>query len=194
MMASDFAALAPREQIDHVVTQALSRQTPLYVGIDPGVSGAIAVLSPQVQAVAVCDIPTTKVARGHNKGKRTEYLYNAILALFGALAGHSQHIRVMLEHGQPMGRNDTPLTAYSVGWGTGMWPLFLTAMDLAYELANPAVWKKAMGLAGKDKEASRVLAQRLFPGGRHALQFKKDHNRAEALLLAEYGRRRWQGQ
>ena len=42
-----------------------------------------------------------------------------------------------------------------------------------------------MGLKGKDKEASRLRSQQLWPSA--DLRKKKDHGRAEALLLAWYG-------
>ncbi len=43
-------------------------------------------------------------------------------------------------------------------------------------------WKRLQGLVKKDKEAARLKAQRLFPWA--SLKRKKDHNRAEALLIA----------
>ena len=46
---------------------------------------------------------------------------------------------------------------------------------------RPAIWKRTLGL-GKDKEASRLKAIQLFPTA--DLRRKKDHGRAEALLLA----------
>ena len=42
---------------------------------------------------------------------------------------------------------------------------------------------------GKDKDASRLRAIQLFPVVANRLDRKKDDGRAEALLLAEYGRR-----
>ena len=42
----------------------------------------------------------------------------------------------------------------------------------------------------KEKDASRVVARRLYPAQTEEwLSRKKDHNRADALLLATYGRR-----
>jgi crossover junction endodeoxyribonuclease RuvC len=46
-----------------------------------------------------------------------------------------------------------------------------------------------MGLQGKNKDASRAMAMRLWPGLREQLELKKHDGRAEALLLAEYLRR-----
>ena len=57
-------------------------------------------------------------------------------------------------------------------------------------LITAAVWKRAMGLS-QDKAASLDKARLLFPDA--SLDRKKDHNRAEALLIAEYGRRHLAG-
>lgn len=50
----------------------------------------------------------------------------------------------------------------------------------------PQVWKKAMSLSS-DKERSLAEARILFPQAK--LLLKKDHGKAEALLIAEYARR-----
>jgi hypothetical protein len=46
-------------------------------------------------------------------------------------------------------------------------------------------------LAGRErgKEANRLAAIERWPAWAHALKRKKDHGRADALWLAEYGRR-----
>jgi hypothetical protein len=66
----------------------------------------------------------------------------------------------------------------------GMWPLFLTLLRLPFETVHPFAWKKKSGLTGLDKEAIRLKAAGMFPGA--DLCRKKDHNRAEALLLADW--------
>jgi crossover junction endodeoxyribonuclease RuvC len=45
-------------------------------------------------------------------------------------------------------------------------------------------------LIGKDKDASRIIAVQLFPQMAMELKLKKYNGRAEALLLAEYLRRK----
>jgi crossover junction endodeoxyribonuclease RuvC len=50
----------------------------------------------------------------------------------------------------------------------------------------PQVWKKAMSLTA-DKDKSLAEARILFPSAK--LLLKKDHGKAEALLIAEYARR-----
>ena len=58
---------------------------------------------------------------------------------------------------------------------------------LPLHLPTPAQWKRKHGLS-KDKEASRRLALDLFPSLAERLRRKKDADRAEALLIAAYGR------
>lgn len=59
----------------------------------------------------------------------------------------------------------------------------------------PQRWKRHFSLAREDddsdsqvKEKSRQMALRMFPTMGEALKFKNSHNRAEALLMAHWGR------
>jgi len=72
------------------------------------------------------------------------------------------------------------------GLGMGVWLGILAALALPHTRVRPQVWKKAFSL-GKDKEAARLRAMQLFPTA--ALRRKRDHGKAEALLLALYGQR-----
>ena len=64
-------------------------------------------------------------------------------------------------------------------------------------LVEPRAWQRFVGLAGKGKEsrergalpAAVLTARELYPAAAHDLQRVKDHNRAEALLIAHYGAR-----
>jgi crossover junction endodeoxyribonuclease RuvC len=49
-------------------------------------------------------------------------------------------------------------------------------------LVRPQVWKKYHGLIGTEKVASLELARSLWPEA--PLKLKKDHNKADALLMA----------
>lgn len=50
---------------------------------------------------------------------------------------------------------------------------------------RPEVWKKALGLTSV-KDESRIMAIEHFPAQADYLKRKKDHNRAEAMLLLRY--------
>ena len=75
---------------------------------------------------------------------------------------------------------------FTVGLGYGVWLGIITALALPYTSVRPSVWKRSLAL-GKDKEVSRLRAMQLYPGA--DLRRKRDHGRAEALLLASYGLR-----
>jgi hypothetical protein len=78
-------------------------------------------------------------------------------------------------------------STFTVGLGFGIWLGVLAALALPYTRVRPAIWKRALGL-GKDKEQARLRAMQLFPQA--DLRRKRDHGRAEALLLAWWGRQK----
>ena len=57
--------------------------------------------------------------------------------------------------------------------------------NVPYHLVSPVKWKRHFAL-DSDKERSRALAIRLWPGV-GLFSRVKDHNRAEAALIARYG-------
>jgi crossover junction endodeoxyribonuclease RuvC len=77
---------------------------------------------------------------------------------------------------------------FSSGYSQGAICAVVQALSYPLHHVLPTAWKKTQGLVGKDKEASRALATDLFPKCGPHLRFKKDHNRAEALLIARHGR------
>lgn len=54
---------------------------------------------------------------------------------------------------------------------------------------SPQKWQRELGLIGiakaEKKEASRMLARKLYPGVK-GIERKKDHNRAESLLIGHW--------
>lgn len=64
----------------------------------------------------------------------------------------------------------------------------LVSCNVEYKEVLPRQWKKDMEL-DSDKEKSRFTAISLFPQVKDKLKRKKDHGRAEALLILEWGRR-----
>jgi len=80
---------------------------------------------------------------------------------------------------------------FSMGEGYGLWKGIISAYHMPLELVTPQAWKKAMmdGM-GKEKDASRLKAIQLFPLSASNLSRKKDHARADTLLIAAYYRRK----
>ena len=153
----------------------------MHIGIDPGLTGAVAVLSAEGSLEALADIPvlTLKVQRG------TKQVYDVpgMVALLEPYRGLQVHVSIEESQAMPGQGTRSMLT---IGFGYGLWIGILASLELPYTPVRPAIWKRSMGL-GKDKEASRLRAQQLYPGA--DLRLKKHHGRAEALLLASYGLR-----
>jgi len=76
------------------------------------------------------------------------------------------------------------VSAFSFGQGYGNLEMALTAAGIPFERVRPQVWQKALGCMSKgNKNVTKAKAQELFP------HMKITHNVADALLIAEYGRR-----
>jgi hypothetical protein len=151
-----------------------------YVGIDPGITGAIGVLDTYdgVDRADVFDVPTYE----KKTGKR-DYDFYEMYRYLGILA-QDYRVFLSLEQQQAMPKQGVSST-FQTGRGYGAWQALCRIITSEFEIVSPRKWKKALGL-DSDKEKSRKLAIKLYPDLEHMLKRKKDHNRAEALLLARY--------
>jgi crossover junction endodeoxyribonuclease RuvC len=126
------------------------------------------------------DVPTLTLKT--SRGTKQEYDVPGLVGLLAPYTGSQTH--VLIEEAQAMPGQGVRST-WTTGYGYGLWLGVLATLRLPHTRIRPVVWKKALGL-GKDKEQARLRAMQLFPAA--DLRRKKDHGRAEALLLAWYGR------
>jgi crossover junction endodeoxyribonuclease RuvC len=105
----------------------------------------------------------------------------ALAALFQPYAGQPLHVGI--EEAQSMPAQGVR-SMFTIGLGFGVWLGVIGTLGLPYTRVRPQVWKRGLGLTA-DKEQCRLRAMQLFPGA--DLRRKKDHGRAESLLLAHYG-------
>lgn len=142
----------------------------IYIGIDPGKSGALAIINGNMMNL----IPFSE----------TDYI-NAIKVVPLELAV------ACVEHvGAMPGQGVTSM--FNFGQNFGYIKGLLEAFQIPYELVRPQKWKKEFGITG-DKNSSIDVCKRLFPGvslRRTERCRKDDDGLAEALLMAEYARRR----
>ena len=78
-------------------------------------------------------------------------------------------------------------SSFRFGFATGQIRATATCYGMEIRLVHPQSWKRWAGLKGSDKEQSRQKALQLMPGAVRWLSLRKDHNKAESLLLALYG-------
>ncbi len=148
--------------------------SPVTIGIDPGLSGALAVLSGG-SFEAVHDLP---VIRDHSLAWIDGSELQSIL--LDALRGRTAHAVVERVSAMP-GQGVASSFSFGVGFGSVL--SVLQAMQISIELVTPATWKRSLGLS-KDKHASLHKARLLFPAA--DLRLAKHDGRAEALLIAHY--------
>lgn len=157
----------------------------IFIGIDPGLDGAVAVLNDA--AVAFSDMPTIEVASG--KKRRREHDASALCAFLNSLYGINR-ATVAIERQQAM-PDQGGVSTFRTGYGFGLIMGILAALKLRTEIVAPVSWKRAlMADQPKDKGASILVAKRLFPHAASLLTLKKHHGRADALLIAEFVKRR----
>lgn len=142
------------------------------IGIDPGITGALAVLNGE--GVALFDLPVTK-------GEINGFALCEELRL----AEEVDHIdAVFMEETHAMPSTGSQGN-FSQGFTKGAIVTAVRVARLPLHRVNPATWKTKMGLRGKKKDASRHLAAELWPN--QEFHLVKHHNRAEAALIARYG-------
>lgn len=156
------------------------------VGVDPGTSGALAMLDTDTGKVAIIDMPTRTYARAGKKTKaavrkfvdghkvcRWLQKYEPDVAIIESVHSFGNEGRASLAKF---------LTAFGVVLGSVQ-----SFMGDAHILVTPPVWKRRLNLIGKPKEASYRLACKLFPAYRKLMVGPRGGakvDRAEALLIA----------
>jgi Holliday junction resolvasome RuvABC endonuclease subunit len=150
------------------------------LGVDPGISGGLAIVEITDGAAPVLvkciDIPVV----GTGAKERVD-----VTAIRNFIDRHKP-ICARIERAQAMPRQGAS-SGFKYGRAVGAIEAAIALCEIPVEIVEPAVWKRAFRLPGKDKEAARQRALELFPAAHAVLARKKDHGRAEATLIALYG-------
>ncbi|CAI5960829.1 unnamed protein product, partial [Closterium sp. NIES-65] len=137
------------------------------------------------------DVPYELVSVGASNRKR--HCAQAIAALLHQLPPAPVRL-AYVEQARPF-PSDGKQGWYGCGFGFGVWMGVLAASGFEVTAVTSVRWKAAIrsqaSLAFTSKEDSRQLALSLFPSLATQLKRKKDHGRAEALLIATYGTNLW---
>lgn len=162
---------------------------PYLLGIDPGLTGACALINGDCtppEIVEVWDIPTVKISKG-TKGKQKTLVDILMLAL--KIDGYASMIKVCLIEEVGSRPGEGHVGAFSFGFSTGAIHGVLNTCLIPTKTVKPSVWKPELGLSS-DKQESIDRAIKVLPASKPFLTRKKDHGRAEALLLAWYAWRK----
>jgi crossover junction endodeoxyribonuclease RuvC len=151
---------------------------PLILGIDPGaVSGGCAVVlindGAAPQLVDAIDLPTI----GVKARQRID-----VLALRTWIQQHRPD-HAVIERGQAMPRQGAS-SGFKFGRGCGALEALIQLLEIPMSIIEASAWKRFHQLRGGKKEASRQRALMLFPAAHALLARKRDHGKAEAMLIA----------
>ncbi len=151
------------------------------IGIDPGLSGALALLN--AEGLTVFDVPAVKARRGRGR----EVLWPEVARWVDNVASESHINHAVIEAVGAMPKQGVS-SMFKFGYVCGGLHVAMAMSFIPVTFVTPAQWKRDMGLP-KGKDAARARAMELFP--RHSGLFvrKKDDGRAEAALIALWGRR-----
>lgn len=152
----------------------------IIIGIDPGISGAIASVAPSGKLEWVQDMPIRDAGKKNRKAHEIDGVQLARI-----LRVHIADItEVWIEEVAAMPGQGVS-SMFSMGDTRGCIRGVCEALGLSVQRIHPRSWKKLYGL-NSDKDASRACAIRFYPGC-DALSRKKDEGRAEAILIARFG-------
>ena len=149
----------------------------IYVGIDPGASGGIAVIEVEGSSEIVSTWAYSP-----------EKIVNTCFEIADT-AGELKVIACLEKVGAMPGQGVTSM--FNFGKNVGFIEGVLSANYIPYQTVPPQKWKKEYSISS-DKNKSVEVCKRLFPNVnlKATERCKKDHDgMAEALLMAEYARR-----
>tara|TARA_R100001443_G_scaffold75063_1_gene82703 strand:+ start:747 stop:1241 length:495 start_codon:yes stop_codon:yes gene_type:complete len=156
----------------------------VFIGVDPGINGAIAAVTGDGELIGSHDLPV--LGTGRKREINIPHLRRIVAEMVGDAKAHACVERVSARPGQGV------VSMFRFGRATGQAEGLLAGLLVPVIRVIPQKWRKAMAVTSgaENKEASVLSASQLFMGADFTR--KKDHNRAEAALIAEFCRRHHQ--
>ena len=150
------------------------------IGIDPGLSGAIAVLE-NTKVLNIFDMPVM------SEGKKNKRQLNSALlvSLIRENISKSEEVAIVVERVNAMpGQGVTSM--FNFGQTFGAIKGICAALELPIFFIRPAKWKKHFELINSSKDSSRTKAIEMYPKLSNQLAKKKDVNKSDAILIARF--------
>lgn len=173
------------------------------IGIDPGATGALALLEDDV-ILDVVDMPVFVTAVGTTR--QSQMNIPALVSIFNGWIDRVLERRglkddpgtyegllncYMEQVGPTPGKS--PVMMFRFGEGFGILKGIISVLGIPLTLVHPAVWKRVMRCS-REKDEARLLACQTFPAFSASFSKGKDHNRAESSLIGLYGIRQIRGE
>jgi crossover junction endodeoxyribonuclease RuvC len=149
------------------------------LAVDPGTEGGYAVIDRAGAIVELADLPVHRVS--HGRTTRAELDVHVLAAIVRSAAPAQAY----LEQVGPMPKQGVTST-YRFGHAVGSIYGVLVTLGIPVSFIRPIDWQRHHRIGRAPDEALRRALQ-LYPQAQPKLARKKDHHRADALLLARYG-------
>lgn len=149
----------------------------VFIGIDPGTKGAIAVLWSSE------DIDFFEMNGSDHD------LLDWLREAQRVAAARGLELRAVLEKVTSYGQGRKSAFTFGRAWGSVRMALLALGIPIACEPV-PNTWKRAVfggKVVGDAKTVARDKARDLYPAYKDEFKLKKDADKAEALLLSFYG-------
>ena len=150
------------------------------IGIDPGLSGAIAILENN-KVEKIFDIPVMP------EGKKNKRQLNSaqLVKLLKDNVSNKEEVAIVVEHVTAMpGQGVTSM--FNFGQTFGAIKGVCAALKLPIFFVRPSKWKKHFELINSSKDSSRTKAIEMYPSLSGDLARKKDVNKSDAILIARF--------
>jgi crossover junction endodeoxyribonuclease RuvC len=150
----------------------------IVVGIDPGLTGAIVAITGD--AIEFHDMPVLEIK------KKQQLDYAGLAHVLRRYADRGEVTAAIEMVGAMPGQGVSSMFKFGQVYGAAL--ATLATLQIPYQTVTPPVWKRSFRLVGCDKDESRSRALELFPQCIEHLRLKKHHGRADALLIAQWGK------
>ena len=137
------------------------------IGIDPGLSGAIAILEDR-KVLEIFDMPVMAEGKKNKRQLNSAQLVNIIKSNFEDV----DNTAVVVEQVNAMpGQGVTSMFNFGQTFGA---------------IKGPSKWKKHYELIKSSKDSSRTKVIEMYPSLANQLSKKKDVNKSDAILIARF--------
>ena len=150
------------------------------VGIDPGLSGAIAILEHN-KVIGIFDMPVMSEGKKNKRQLNSAQLVNILKENIN----NNDETTIIVEQVNAMpGQGVTSM--FNFGQTFGAIKGVCAALNLPIFFVRPSKWKKHFELINSSKDASRTKVIEMYPSLSNQLAKKKDVNKSDAILIARF--------
>ena len=150
------------------------------IGIDPGLSGAIAILEDN-KVLSIFDMPVMAEGKKNKRQLNSAQLVNIIRENTAS----RDEVAVIVEQVNAMpGQGVTSM--FNFGQTFGAIKGVCAALNLPIFFVRPSKWKKYFELINASKDSSRTKVIEMYPSLSNQLSKKKDVNKSDAILIARF--------